>query len=98
VITINDKQLLEKITNDKDLETHELHTFLQDIQFNELLRKIEEMEKMLDMENILPQTLRVTPQEFTAACTDPSKRETVLKKIDDGLDYIIPQVTPSFKA
>lgn len=98
VVTINDKQLLEKIVKDDKLEDHELDNFLQDVQINDLLRKIEEIEKTMDIDAILPKELRIKPQDFALACKDPSKRKEVLQKLDDGLDYIIPQVTPSFKS
>jgi len=98
VVTINDKQLFEKIVKDDKLEDHELDNFLQDVQINDLLRKIEEIEKIMDIDAILPKELRIKPQDFALACKDPVKRKEVLQKLDDGLDYIIPQVTPSFKS
>jgi len=98
VVTINDKQLLQKIAKDGVLEDHELDSFLQDIHINDLLHKIEEIEQTTDIDAILPKELRVQPKDFTLACKDPIKRKEVLHRLDDGIDYIVPQVTPSFKS
>jgi hypothetical protein len=75
-----------------------LDSFLHDVEINDLLHKIEEIEKTIDIDAILPKELRIKPQDFTLACKDPAKRKEVLQKLDDGIDYIIPQVTPSFKS
>lgn len=98
VVTVNDKKLLEKISRDDTLEDHELDTFLQDVQINDLLRKIEEIEKTIDIDDILPKELRIKPQDFKQACTDPVKRQEVLMKLDQWLEYIVPQVRPLFKS
>lgn len=98
IVTINDKQLMDKIAKDGTLEDHELDAFLHDVQINDLLHKIEEIEKTIDIDAILPKELRIKPQDFALACKDPVKRQEVLKKLDDGIDYIVPQVTPSFKS
>lgn len=98
IVTVNDKQLMERIAKDDVLEDHELDSFLQDVQVNELIRKIEDIEQTMNIDDILPKELRISPKDFTLACKDPAKRQEVLQKLDDGLDYIIPQVTPSFKS
>lgn len=98
VVVINDKQLLERIARDEKLDDHELDDLLQDVQINDIIRKIEEIEKTMDIDKILPKELRVSPQDFKLACKDPMKRKEVVQKLDDGIDYIVPQISPSFKS
>lgn len=98
IVTVNDKELLKKIAKDDVLEDHELDDFLQDVTITDLMHKIEDIEKTLDIDDILPKELRIKPQDFVAACKDPVKRQEILQKLDDGIDYIIPQVTSSFKS
>lgn len=98
IVTVDDTQLLEKIAKDGVLEDHELDSFLQDVEINDLIHKIEEIEKTDDIDAILPKELRVHPQDFALACKDLIKRQEVLQKLDDGIDYVVTQITPSFKS
>ncbi len=97
VITINDKQLFERIARDGILEDNELDNLLKDIQTNDLLKKIEEIEKDLDIDDILPQAMRIKKNEFLAACTDPAKKDEIIQKIDDGINYVMFHIWPTFK-
>lgn len=98
IVNTDNKQLFEKIAQDGKLEDHELDDFLHDVHMDDLLHKIEEIEKTIDINSILPKELRITPKDFVLACKDPAKRQEVLQKLDDGIDYIIPQVSASLKS
>jgi len=72
-------QTVENIVAWKDLDTTELKAIFD---------KIDEMEEMQNIEDILPEKLRITKEEYLSALEDAGLREDVLKKLDQSLTYL----------
>lgn len=97
VISFEDKETLEKISQDKKVDKKEMNAILDNVELQEILQKIEEMEKEMDINDLLPKAMRVKKEDFVAACTNATKKAEVLQKIDDGIDYVMFQLGPKFK-
>lgn len=63
----------------------------ENINSNELLNifeKIDQLEKIDKNKKILPKDFKITKQEYIEAISDFEKKSTLLKKIDNVLDYM----------
>ena len=96
-ISFEDKEILEKISQDKKVDKKEMNTVLDNVQLQDILKKIENIEKEIDMDKILPQALRIKKEDFVAACGNSAKKAEVLQKIDDSIDHVMFQLWPNFK-
>lgn len=69
----------EHIVQGEELETHELQAIFD---------KIDEIEEVTDIDDILPKILRVTKDEYISAIQDGSVRSDILARLDQSLDYL----------
>jgi DNA-binding phage protein len=74
-----------------------MNAILDNVELQDILTKIEDMEKEMDIDDLLPKALRVKKEDFVAACGNAAKKAEVLKKIDEGIDYVMFQLGPTFK-
>ena len=70
---------VENIVDGKDLETREL---------KEIFDKIDSLSEMQNIDEILPERLRITKEEYLLAIENREKRDLVIQKLDDSLDYL----------
>lgn len=83
-----DEEMMKKIEEDSKLDTKEINTVVESVEFKKIVEKIEEMEKLLEQEDILPKELKIKKQEFIKACESTQEKDILLKKIDQTLDYV----------
>lgn len=60
----------------------------------EIFEKIDEMEDVKDIDNILPKELRISKDEYIKAMTDDIFRVQTITKIDSALALIAQKITP----
>jgi hypothetical protein len=56
------------------------------------LEQIEEIEKSLEDNDLIPKELKISKQDFLSAVKDPVKRQEVLQKIDDSINIVVSNV------
>lgn len=57
-------------------------------ELNEIFDKIDQIEDIQNINSILPDYCRISREEYIEAIDDPAKREQLLSKIDNALNYI----------
>lgn len=67
---------------------------MSDVQ--EIFEKIDEIEEIQDIDTILPQSLRITKEDYLSAIDDHAMRTSVLGRIDDALGYLYASSHASF--
>lgn len=60
----------------------------------EIFEKLDEIEDIKDIDNILPQELRISRDEYIKALTDDIFRVTMLTKLDSALTLIANKISP----
>ena len=61
---------------------------LDNAQIKEIFEKMDEIEEIQDIENILPKQLRISKDEYIKALEDTIFRQDILIKLDDSLSYL----------
>ena len=98
VISFEDKQTLEKISQDQKIDEKEMDDIVDNVEIKWLLEQIEEIEKSLEDNDLIPKELKISKQDFLSAVKDPVKRQEVLQKIDDSIDIVVSNIGwPTFK-
>lgn len=98
VISFEDKQTLEKISQDQKIDEKEMDDIVDNVEIKWLLEQIEEIEKSLEDNDLIPKELKISKQDFLSAVKDPVKRQEVLQKIDDSIDIVVNNIGwPTFK-
>jgi hypothetical protein len=69
-----------------------MNIILESTEIQDIMKKIEEIENILEQEDILPKELKITAKEFKDACIKKDKRLALLIKIDTALDFVSDQV------
>ena len=67
---------------------------IDDETIKEIFEKIEELEDIKDVDNILPKELRITTDEYFKAVNDDIFRVQTLTKLDSALTLIANKITP----
>lgn len=65
-------------------------------EIKDIFEKIDELEEMHDIEEILPKRLRLTKEEYLSALEDPILRDKAVQKLDASLDYLRLSSKPAF--
>jgi len=90
------RDLLEKhIIDDKLVEKVIDHGELNHEEVEEIFEKIDEIEAMDNIDDYLPQEMRVTKQEYAAATHDDNTLKVVEEKIHRALTHIAQVTSPS---
>jgi hypothetical protein len=76
----------EVITGSTSLEADEIE---------EIFEKIDAIERVPDVEKILPRALRITKEEYVGALENVALRKDALQKIDSALTYIYEYGNPN---
>jgi hypothetical protein len=81
-------QLFEKIVEDNHISHQEFNEVLANLDIHKLFEKLEEIENTKDIDEIIPNHLRVKKNEYLQALQNNDTRKIVLQKFDDTLDTI----------
>ena len=58
-------------------------------QIREIFEKIDEVENVPGIDNMLPAYLRITKEEYVASITDSSKRSESIVKVDSAIRHLM---------
>lgn len=61
---------------------------LDDEEIREIFEKIDCIENIKDIDNMLPKLLRISKEEYIAARNDENSRQSALQKIDNALTHL----------
>jgi len=87
VVTV-EQDLIEKIVEDDHVSRAELDQILANLDIQKLFDKLEELEKAEDIDEVMPNHLRVKKDEYLQAFQNEDIRQIVLQKFDATLNNI----------
>ncbi len=79
------KETVDKVISWKDISEEEI---------KEIFEKIDEIEELKDVDNYLPQNLRITKEDYLKAVNDDIFRVQTITKIDSALTLLSNQANP----
>jgi hypothetical protein len=84
-LSLDQVELIKKVISNNDISQDDVE---------EILEKIEEIEKTEDVDKYLPQEFRITWEEYKKALTDDIARIQTITKINTALTILAQHVTP----
>jgi len=85
-----DKGIITKETAEKVIEGEDIWEEV----IKEIFDKIDQMEDIKDIDNYLPQELRITKEDYSKAMTDDIFRVQMITKLDSALTLLANKINP----